>query len=281
MIKESAYKLIKMHGTGNDFLIMNLHSLEVLRQFEKRVPKQHRPDWVRRVCKRHFGVGADGLLFVEAHDSLDFQWDFYNSDGSSAEMCGNAARCVARFAFDEKIADSEMTFLSIAGPITARVSDDGQVEIETGTMKVDPEESLEWDGKSWTFQRINSGVPHSIIVVNDDKPLTTDARKYLAAHLRSHSSHGEGGSNVTFYRPLGDNKIESVSFERGVEDFTLACGTGVLAAGFHFCQSKGIAGCEVQVPGGLLKVSFPKGEAPKLSGPAQYVAEVHPNLELF
>lgn len=281
MLKNTDFTFIKMHGTGNDFLLMNLTSIESLRLFEKRVSLQNRPDWVRRVCDRHFGIGADGFLFLESHQSLDFKWDFYNSDGSSAEMCGNAARCVARYAFDEKIAGSSMTFQSISGPIHARVSPEGNVEIEVSTLKADPEESFPWNGENWKFQRINTGVPHSVIVVDDTKPLASDDRKPLASALRRDPSHGNRGSNVTFYRSIGADRLEAVSFERGVEDFTLACGTGVLAAGYHFCKSKGIAGCDVQAPGGLLKVSFPKGHTPTLSGPAQYIAEIHPNLELF
>ncbi len=281
MIINTDFKLTKMHGTGNDFLLLNLCPIETLRLFEKRVSPQNRPDWVRRICHRHFGVGADGFLFVESHDSLDFQWDFYNSDGSSAEMCGNAARCVARFAFDEKIAGDKMTFQSIAGPIQAHVLPGGEVDITTRSIIADPEETFRQKDSIWKFHRINTGVPHSVIVVNDTEPLASDTRKQLAASLRQDPSHGEKGSNVTFYRPLSSTCIESVSFERGVENFTLSCGTGVLAAGYHFCQSRGIANCDVQVPGGALKVSFLEGTPPKLSGSTQYVANIHPNLELF
>lgn len=282
MITNSSFKMTKMQGTGNDFLILDLYDIESLRIFEKRVLPQNRSEWAKRVCDRHFGMGADGLMFLQSHDDYDFQWDFYNSDGSSAEMCGNAARCAALYAKDHKWSGTKMTFLSLAGPIHAEVTEDNCVHIESSLVKEDtPENFKSSEGDIQTFQRINTGVPHSVIVVEDSEPLTVDHRKSLAKQLRRDSSHGPNGSNVTFYRVIDQNQIESVSFERGVEDFTLACGTGVLAAGYHFCKSKGIAGCEVHTPGGQLLVNIEDLKKPRLTGPATYVANIFPNMELF
>lgn len=266
--------VIKMHGTGNDFIVCDLRLSSHLSLFEQMIPRTQRGAWAKNLCQRQTSVGADGLLILESHSSYELVWDFYNSDGSSAEMCGNAARCVAVYIFSEKPLLNSFEFLTLAGPIKAIRNPDGTVTIETIKLASDRDDkTIQVDNKNVTFRLINTGVPHSVISVEKDKHLTDEAHKKLARHIRFHPAVGPKGSNVTFYREESPGHISSVSFERGVEDFTLACGTGVLAAGLDYCQNHHLKRCRVSVPGGELSVQF-DSDRPRLSGPAVMVARL-------
>ena len=209
----------KMSGSGNDFIIIdNRNSV---------VDEKDLPDFVARVCRRKMSVGADGLILVEESESVDFKWRFFNSDGSQPEMCGNGARCVARFAYLNGIARSKMSFETIAGIVSAEVKND-RVKIKmTDPADLKVNYILELENGPLSLSSVNTGVPHVVIAVDnlDDVEVVR-----LGKEIRFHDSYAPAGTNVNFICAGNDNTISIRTYERGVEDETLACGTGSVAA---------------------------------------------------
>jgi len=208
----------KMSGSGNDFIIIDNR--------DNVVEENNLSDFISSVCQRKMSVGADGLILIENAENVDFKWRFYNSDGSRAEMCGNGARCAARFAYINKIAGPEMSFETDAGIVSAQVNN-GLVKVkltDSKDLKVDFTIDLE-DG-SVTVSSINTGVPHVVIAVDsiDDIEVVK-----LGREIRYHKKFAPAGTNVNFYCPVKEDKIAIRTYERGVEDETLACGTGAVA----------------------------------------------------
>ncbi len=210
----------KMHGSGNDFIIIdNRHGV---------FPEKERPQLVARFCRRGSGIGADGLILIEDDPYVDFLWHFYNADGSEAEMCGNGGRCAARFAYLKRIADADMVFRTLAGPIRARV-DRAQVKLEM-TMPFGLRRGLvlDCDGDFETVDFINTGVPHAIVMV--DRDLASLAITERGARIRCHREFAPAGTNVNFIEVVNEQRLLIRTYERGVEGETLACGTGSVAA---------------------------------------------------
>ncbi len=209
----------KMHGSGNDFVLMDNRSGLISRDFA--------PDAARVICRRKFGVGADGLILIEDSEHADFKWGFYNADGSEAEMCGNGGRCAARFAFMKGIAPSDMTFETIAGTISAHVN--GQrVKLELSQPRgLFLDRELEVNGSSVRISFLNTGVPHVVVVVEDinDIPVVDMGRA-----IRMHDFFAPDGTNVNFAAVQGADCLAVRTYERGVEDETMACGTGSVAS---------------------------------------------------
>ncbi|MCB0406549.1 MAG: diaminopimelate epimerase [Bdellovibrionales bacterium] len=273
--------IYKMQGTGNDFLIIDLRAPHIGSDSQPLFLKNLRPTIVKSLCHRQFGIGADGCIFLEDHTNYDFQWDFYNSDGSIAEMCGNAARCVARYFFEStKEKKSSVKFLTLAGVIEARPQEK-LISVSTPSIQSESNErTWNFHEQKYSYYFVNTGVPHAVIEVNSHQSLQTLEHKEIAQVLRRHPDVGPHGTNVTFYKVNSKNYIESVTFERGVEDFTLACGTGVLAAGFIYCQKNNSSHCKITVPGGTLQVDFTE-KSPKLIGPAEFIGQVQFNKKLI
>ncbi len=265
---KASFPCTKMTATGNDFLLVDLKS-ESAPQSVGPLPDLPRKELAKVWCDRHFGLGADGLVFLEPSSEADFQWDFYNRDGSSAEMCGNAARCVATFALDKGWAKDKVSWKTLTGILHAERHDLG-TNIEMPLIKSHQfDQKGSWLGQEFTFANIDSGVPHAVFAVEKIEP---EKLGPLAREIRKDSRFAERGTNVTFFRALDAKKIESTSFERGFDQFTLSCGTGAVAAAFcHFKKTKN-GEIEVRVPGGQLLVNFHK-ERPHLIGPAQTIAE--------
>jgi diaminopimelate epimerase len=227
----------KMSGTGNDFIVID-HRRPV-------VPEDAQPDFVRRVCRRMFSVGADGVIFIETSEKADFSWRFYNGDGSVAEMCGNGARCAARFAFARGIAEKKMSFETLAGIIEAEVlDDDGEVSLLM-TPPFDYRTGLEaeLDGKVSAISFMNSGVPHAVLFMDEG---TEIAVKKWGHKVRFHELFQPDGTNVNFVQSLADGTIRVRTYERGVEDETMACGTGAVASAI-FAAGKGLVTSPVTV----------------------------------
>ncbi len=225
----------KMHGSGNDFvLIDNRDAL---------ISREEAPEAARRLCARRVGIGADGLILIEKSDSADFRWGFYNADGSEAEMCGNGGRCAARFAFMKGIAPEEMHFETLAGIISAHVKGT-RVKLQLSPpfgMFLDRE--LHVNGKPVKISFVNTGVPHVVVVVDDveDVPVVETGRA-----LRQHDFFAPDGTNVNFTSRIDRNRIAVRTYERGVEDETLACGTGSVASAIVMAV-KGLAESPVEV----------------------------------
>jgi diaminopimelate epimerase len=164
---------------------------------------------------------------VECAEGVDFKWSFYNSDGSRAEMCGNGARCVSRFAYLEGIAGKTLSFETDAGTISAVVKDK-KVKIKmTDPTDLGEEASLEMNGEMLAYRSINTGVPHVVIEVDDLEAMDVVA---VGRTVRNHPAFEPDGTNVNFIQLGGDGTLGIRTYERGVEDETLACGTGNVAA---------------------------------------------------
>lgn len=208
----------KMSGAGNDFVLIDHRGAFVA--------ARDMAEFARLVCRPKFGVGADGLIFIERSEEADFQWRFFNADGSEAEMCGNGARCAARFAFMQGIAAAHMRFLTRAGLIEASVDETLVTVSLTPATDLVLNRRLQVADRPHVVHSVNTGVPHAVLFVED--LAGTDVRS-LGRALRFHEAFGPKGTNVNFVA-LADDGLHIRSYERGVEDETFACGTGAVAA---------------------------------------------------
>lgn len=198
-------QVAKYNASGNDFVIFHTFG------------KMARNDLAKKLCHRQKGIGADGLIVLVPHAEYDFEWEFYNSDGSDAEMCGNGSRAAAHYAYVNGLAGESMRFLTLAGVIEARVEDD-RAEVKLTRPKV-LDNTIIGGGHRW--QLIDTGVPHLVTFVDDLKEYS----KEIAAEMRY-----QHNANVNFCKVDPQNKTLHVrTYERGVEDETLACGTGMAA----------------------------------------------------
>jgi len=219
----------KMSGSGNDFIIIDNR--------DKVVEEENIRDFIVKVCRRKMSVGADGVILVEPSDTVDFKWRFYNSDGSVAEMCGNGARCVSRFAYLNAIAGPQMSFETEAGIVSAQVTND-RVKIKTtDPANLMTDYQIELESGPLSVCSVNTGVPH--VVVEVDKIDEVDVFK-LGREIRFHDRYAPAGTNVNFICPQKDETIAIRTYERGVEDETLACGTGAVAAAIVMADKSGI-----------------------------------------
>jgi len=239
----------KMNGSGNDFILIDNRDL--------RVAETQMGHLVKRICRRRESVGADGLIFIMRSEDYDFAWRFFNADGGEVEMCGNGSRCVARFACLNGIAGHRMTFQTLAGPVSAEVTG-RRVKVlmpEPSDLKRDIDLPSE---KGWlSVDFINTGVPHVVVQVEELKghPVVDQGRS-----LRHHSLFAPAGTNADFIHVLPSGSIEVRTYERGVEDETLACGTGAIAAAL-VASSRGMVESPVGVKtrgGDELKIHFTK-----------------------
>jgi diaminopimelate epimerase len=209
----------KLNGSGNDFILIDNRA--------GIVSAEDLPRLARTLCRRKFSVGADGLIAIEDTETADFRWHFFNADGSSAEMCGNGGRCAARFAAERGIAGPELTFETLAGRIRAVVAGK-RVKLEM-VLPTDLRLPMEIPLTAGTRRggSVNTGVPHVVLAEED---LDRVDVKTLGREIRNHSLFSPAGTNVNFVRRTGEAAIEVRTYERGVEDETQACGTGVVAS---------------------------------------------------
>lgn len=263
------FNFVKMQGAGNDFIILDSMHMEAT---------QFHPREVEYFCDRHVGVGADGFVLLTSSEEAHAEWLFINSDGTEAEMCGNAARCAIRYLADKHFPDEiPLSIKTKAGIIKGKPlernlievalfkSNDGKFEYDHRVLKVD-------DTVVDIFS-LNTGVPHAVIEVKD---LSTYPIEKIGKLVMHHAMFGKAGTNVTFFEREVGQKIKSTTYERGVEKETMACGTGVAAAAIVYSQlylqSFPIT---VEVPGGTLTVDMsPVSKYVLLQGPADYVFEV-------
>lgn len=257
-------RFTRASGAGNTFFIANVFDKNWSENFSK-LSDQDKANFARQVCEGDSKLKTDGLLFVRPEPGFDFAWDFYNSDGSRAEMCGNAARCATLFFYDRVKKKSPLRFKTIAGEIVGEVLSSGLIRVQM--TKVHDIKKMTVLGKPGFF--VNSGVPHFVI---EEKP---DAD--LARRLRKVNDFGPPGANITFVTKKSSTAVDAVTFERGVEDFTQACGTGAVAATMWLQDSEGeMSTAKVRMPGGELTVENAKaGSRPLLSGPTQLEFELN------
>jgi diaminopimelate epimerase len=241
----------KMSGSGNDFIVIDNR--------DGSLPVGDCVAFVRKVCERKVSVGADGLFFIEKSDKVDFKWRFFNADGSEAEMCGNGGRCVARFAYLKGIAGERMSFETGAGIIDAEVRGD------VVKIRLTPPHSLVLDEKirigdqELFVHSLNTGVPHAVHFLHDLGGFDVVA---TGRAIRRHDRYQPAGTNANFAAVEDDHTLAVRTYERGVEDETLACGTGSVAAAL-IASRKGLVSSPVDVrvrSGELLRVYFESTE---------------------
>ena len=208
----------KLSGSGNDFILIdNRRGV---------VAVEDLPRLARALCRRRFSVGADGLIAIEDAETADFRWRFFNADGSAAEMCGNGGRCAARFAVEKGIAGRRLRFETLAGPIRAVVTE-RRVRLELiPPTDLRPEVDIPLSSGVHRGASLNTGVPH---VVLSEKDLEAVDVKVLGREIRNHGLFSPAGTNVDFITRVGEAEIAVRTYERGVEDETMACGTGAVA----------------------------------------------------
>ena len=228
----------KYQGTGNDFIIIDNRDKSVSLTEEQ----------INHLCNRKFGIGADGLMLLQEEEGYDFEMIYYNADGKLGSMCGNGGRCLTQFAFDCGIKKHHYKFIASDGEHKASFADNGWVNLK---MK-DVDEIINLHGE----YILNTGSPHYVKVVDDLD--ATDVFK-IGREIRYSKDFEQDGINVNFVEQTGEDSIYVRTYERGVEDETLSCGTGVTASALVFYHNEnGFNRIEVKTIGGNLAVEFDK-----------------------
>jgi diaminopimelate epimerase len=260
-------RFMKMNGAGNDFVMID-NRLGDLRLAS---------DQIAKICDRHRGVGADGVLVLErAANGADFRMRYYNADGGEAEMCGNGARCFARYAGRVAGPREKVSFETPAGVIGAELQGE-LVRLQMNEPKdMNLGITIPLPNQKIAAHFVNSGVPHVVVPVDDLEGANV---RNLGAAIRRHELFAPKGANVNFLKERSPQQIAIRTYERGVEDETLACGTGVVASALIFAAIKNVDGpIGVLVRGGNeLQVGFDKAgdqfRNVTLTGPADFVFE--------
>ncbi len=257
----------KMNGAGNDFVMLDNRDLSLSLTTAQ----------IEKLCDRHRGIGADGLLCVEpATEGGDFKMRYYNADGGEAEMCGNGARCFGRYVnYLHGDSLNMIRFETLAGMISAEFAD-SQVRINmSAPHSLKLAEVLPVAGENLIVHSVNTGVPHAVVFVDD---LENVAVREWGAALRYHEAFKPKGTNANFAKVLAPGSIAIRTYERGVEDETLACGTGMVASALIHHELAGAASpVSVLVKGGdTLRVGFSENTPHEYSdvtlfGPADFV----------
>ena len=214
-------RFTKMNGAGNDFIL-----LDAIRQ---ELPSEEAPRMARLLCDRRRSIGADGLMIVAPSEKADCRMLFFNPDGSMGEMCGNGARCICRFAYENGYAGEKQIIETTAGIVTGVRIDrrNYRIRLNTpGNLRLD--EALTVDGETYAVSYVelgDPGIPHAVVQLPGLADTDERALFELGRALRYHPAYAKG-ANVNFYEITGQDEILEKTYERGVEDFTLACGTG-------------------------------------------------------
>jgi len=229
----------KYHGTGNDFVMIDNRKGNFIKNDAKSIAF---------LCDRHIGIGADGLILLETHDEFDFRMVYFNADGNESSMCGNGGRCITAFAKFLNIIDNKATFEAIDGKHKAIIEGDNIKLLMQNVNRVNKHPSHVF---------LNTGSPHHVQLETDLAEL--DIKK-VGSKIRYGSPYNEAGSNVNFVSKLSDDTFTVRTYERGVEDETLSCGTGVtaVALAMHYIGETEKNHIHLETPGGHLQVSFLK-----------------------
>lgn len=244
----------KIQGAGNDFIIINNMKLKL--------PLDDIPAIAKKLCKRKVSLGADGFMVVDFPDGdADFKMRFYNSDGSIGEMCGNGARCIARYAYINNIAGKNMKFETLAGMISAEITEGRMVKVKLNNPeKIILDSDVEIDSQRYECSYIelgNPGIPHAVVKYPDLQNTDENQIFDLGRKIRFYKGFAKG-ANVNFFDILDETTAVVKTYERGVEDFTLACGTGSGSAAVALVLKGYLKGNRVKivVPGGELFIEI-------------------------
>ena len=268
-------KFTKMQGAGNDFIVIN--------NIEEGLSPADFGALARRLCQRRMAIGADGFMVVERPDQGgDFKMIFYNADGSLGEMCGNGARCIAKYGYEKGLAGEVINIETTAGMVKAWRLDQMHYKVRLNDVtRLDLHLELEACGKVYTCAYVelgDPGIPHLVVEMKGLRTLTPAQLWALGSTLRSHPALPKG-ANVNFFEIVGTDQIFERTFERGVEDFTYACGTGTgsvvcVLTERGLCSGRNV---KVSMAGGdlLIDITMEDGQMTDiyLSGPAVIVAE--------
>ncbi|MEL6988710.1 MAG: diaminopimelate epimerase [Bacteroidota bacterium] len=246
----------KYQGTGNDFVIIDQRAEQYLKRGDYEI--------VQQMCNRRFGIGADGLILLENHEVFDFKMIYFNADGHESSMCGNGGRCIIAFAKYLAIIERTCTFLAIDGPHDGLIHNDGIVELKMSDVNGIQEVNGDFV--------LDTGSPHYIAMCKnvDDIDVVKEGQK-----IRYSEKFKKEGINVNFVERV-EGELKVATYERGVENETLSCGTGVTAAALAYAQDKTIDAINIQSKGGPLRIKFEKTEEGGfeniwLCGPAEKV----------
>ena len=247
----------KYQGTGNDFIILDNRD----NSYSKLTPKN-----IRFLCDRKFGIGADGLMLLNEKTGYDFEMDYYNADGNESSMCGNGGRCLVRFAYHSGIRKNKFLFSAVDGAHNAEIDTNDGV-----CLKMKPVNDVEIHA---SHSILDTGSPHYV-----KHSVNVDALNVfeVGRSIRYSPAFEKNGINVNFVEPISNDTIYVRTYERGVENETLSCGTGVTASALIYAHNeKGFNRVEVKTPGGHLSVEFEKTDNQHfddiwLCGPADFV----------
>lgn len=242
----------KMNGAGNDFVVLN--------NLEEHLSPEVFPAMAKTLCRRHLSIGADGFMVVDAPTAGgDYKMLFFNADGSVGEMCGNGARCICRFGYETGLAGETQTVETTAGIITGRRIDRRQYRIRLNDPTVlELEHPVEIDGVKYPCSYVelgDPGLPHAVVPYANLRNAEEGDLRELGRAIRFHPSFPKG-ANVNFYELVGEDRIFERTFERGVEDFTYACGTGTGSVVAVLTLQGKVSGHDVQadMAGGRLSI---------------------------
>ena len=219
-------KFTKAVATGNDFIIIDNRNAAI---------KENLSKFAKRACEKKWSIGADGLLVIERSKEADFKMRIFNPDGSEAEMCGNGSRCIALYAVNKRIAKKDMTIETAAGVLNAHVTNDS-VKVKLP----DPKE-IKWNlclminKCPYKVTFVDTGVPHVVHFTDDLEKIDI---KDIGPHMRYHKEFAPHGTNADFVKVISKDHIKIRTYERGVEDETLACGTGAVASAIISAESE-------------------------------------------
>jgi diaminopimelate epimerase len=250
----------KYQGTGNDFIMIDNRSNTF---------KKENINVISKLCDRHFGIGADGLILLENDIDTDFRMVYYNADGNESTMCGNGGRCIVAFAKQLEIIENKTTFIAIDGLHHSEIIDD-----VVSLQMIDVTE-IEL-GENFSF--LDTGSPHHVQLVENLEDFLV-----VIAGRKLRNAYGDEGSNINFTEQINENTFKVRTYERGVEDETLACGTGVTAVAIAMHKTNKTKSNSILLPveGGNLEVSFTEENGVYknvfLKGPATFVfkGEIH------
>ncbi len=269
-------EFVKMHGLGNDFVFLDHFSVS---------PATDYPALARRLCDRHFGIGADGLIAILPSEAADARMRIFNADGSEPEMCGNGIRCAARFLYDKRyVTSNPLTIETLAGILSLRLDlgdgivkgvrvDMGAPILKAGLIPVLAQREplinvpLNVEGKVWHYTAVSMGNPHCVIFVKDFEDLDFE---HVGPAIEKHADFPRR-TNVEFIRVDSENEITMKVWERGAGP-TLACGTGACAAAVAaVLNHKTGRSVTVHLPGGDLLIEWAADNHVYMTGPASYV----------
>ena len=254
----------KAHGTGNDFIILYSEDLpfEILK-----------PELIQKLCHRRQGIGADGLLLLSPHSTMDFKMDYYNSDGTWETFCGNGSRCAAMYMYKRGLIRNQSSFEGGDGPHDILIQNDNQVQLRIKPPKYKSERISSCGFNGF---HIDSGARHFVIEADEVNQIDVFE---TGRQIRHSDEFSPKGINVNFFSVCGKNSISVRTYEKGVENVMLSCGSGSVASAFHASNVLDISSpIIINVPGGQLQVKFnSKWDEVWLQGPAilLFVSSIH------